>query len=415
MHKVDLTHCPIFLTDSRLHEFIRLHANDDSTSLLLSAKYQKEALKYGFPLDFAVLQIELRRKGRHKLPGFINSPFSLFPSAVAYEQASNEYIARFHASLLYPADSKVLDMTAGLGIDAMAFADAKRMVSACELDKTKAELLYYNASVLKPGFISVYNDDSLSMLTESTTQYDVIFVDPARRDNNNNRKFAFQDCQPNIVQNLNTILSRTKRLLVKASPMLDITAVTNQLPFVSHIYVVCFKGECKEILIEIFPEACSDPIVSAVDLNETGIISEFSVSKSSKDSVLLYSSTDPDEGMYIYEPNAAIMKIGCWKELEQKYLPLRKIAPNTHLFCSSEYIVGFPGRCSRIKKKFTKQERRILADTPLNIVTRNYPVNAEKLKSQLRLKSGGKDFLYAFRSLSSPNGCIFLCEQIDTI
>lgn len=413
MHKVDLTHCPDFFTDSRLHEFIRLHAYDNSTSLLLSSKYAEEALAYGFPLDFAVLQIELRRKGQHKLPNFISSPISLFPSAVAYEQASNEYIARFHASLLLPDDREILDMTAGLGIDAMSFAATGRTVTACELDETKASLLCYNASVLNIENISVYNEDSIARLNSGQRHYDLIFVDPARRDSGNNRKFAFNDCQPDIIQNLDIILSATKRLLIKASPMLDITAVISQLPFISHLYVVCFKGECKEILIEIRPKETKVTLISAIDINDADIITEFSVDKNYKNDNILYQLEDLEEGMFLHEPNAAIMKIGCWKALQQKYHQLRKIAPNTHLFCANKPIIGFPGRCVRIKKRFTKQERRIIADTPLNIVTRNYPVNAEKLKSQLQLKTGGKDFLYAFRSLSSPKGCMYLCETVD--
>ncbi|MDE6668696.1 MAG: class I SAM-dependent methyltransferase [Muribaculaceae bacterium] len=407
MHKVDLTCCPDFFTDSRFHEFVRLHAHDDSAALLLSSKYREEALTCGFPLDFATLQIDLRRKGQYKLPTFTNIPFTLFPSVVAYEQASNEYVARFHTSLLLSDDKNVLDMTAGLGIDTMSFAAAGCTVTACELDNYKASVLYYNASIIKPGNISVYNVDSIKMLTECKQIYDLIFVDPARRDANNKRKFAFSDCQPDIRQNLNTILLRTKRLLIKASPMLDITAILTQLPSVSHIYVVCFKGECKEILIEIIPEA-SDTLLSAVDINDKGDISEFSVNENHHN--ILYYTGELRKGMFLYEANAAIMKFGCWSALQYKFPTLEKLAPNTHLFCSNQYITDFPGRCVRIKKRFTKQERRALTDTPLNIVTRNYPVNAEKLKSQLQLKNGGKDFLYAFRSLSEPHGCLYLCE-----
>ncbi len=415
MRKIDLIHCPDFFTNSHLHEFIQRHAHDDVMSLLLSSQYTEEASNYGFPLDFAVLQIELRRKGQHKLPTFINSPLSLFPTIVAYEQASNEYIAHFHASLLLPDDIDILDMTAGLGIDAMSFASAGRNVTACELDETKAFLLCYNASVLKSGNISVYNEDSISLLTECKKRYDLIFVDPARRDNSNNRKFAFSDCQPDIIQNLDAILSITKRLLIKASPMLDITAIMSQLLSISHIYIVCFKGECKEILIEIIPEkTTAETIISAVDINETGTISDFSVNKDYKNDDIVYQLEDLEDGIFLYEPNAAIMKIGCWEALQHNWPMLKKIAPNTHLFCAEKYIPDFPGRCVKIKKRFTKQERRIIADTPFNIVTRNYPVNAEKLKSQLRLKTGGEDFLYAFRSLAFPQGCIYLCEKINS-
>ncbi len=409
MHKVDLTYCPDFFTDSKIHEFVKLHAHEDSSTLLLSSKYKEEALNCGFPLDFATLQIDLKRKGLHKLPAFTSNPFTIFPSALAYEQASNEHISRFHASLLLSDDRNILDMTAGLGIDSMSFATTGCIVTACELDKYKAATLCYNASVMKLSNISVYNEDAIRMLTDCEQAYDLIFVDPARRDNDNNRKFAFSDCQPDIRQNLNTILSRTKRLLIKASPMLDITAVLTQLPFISHLYVVCFKGECKEILIEIIPDTINLPLLSAIDINDTDEITEFSLNKTNNNNIFYYNGK-LKEGMFLYEPNAAIMKIGCWSALQHKYPTLEKIAPNTHLFCSTQYILDFPGRCVRIKKRFTKKERRAMTNTPLNIVTRNYPVNAEKLKSQLQIKNGGKDFLYAFRSLSELHGCIYLCE-----
>lgn len=412
--------------NSSLIDFISAHALDDINSLRLkySGKNTKEI--ENFNLEFALTQIEARKKTRKKLPEFISNPLFMFPSLVASEQASNEAVARFHASLIEPGSS-LFDMTAGLGIDDMTFAKSGINVTACEIDVDKCDMLCHNLGIL--GIrenILIINDNSIDFLLRCNDTYDVIFADPARRDSGGKRIHALSDCMPDILGYLQLIMNHTGRLLVKSSPLLDLSLIINTVENLNHIYVVCFRGECKEVLIDINKTGVFNGI-SCVDLDWNSMISEFHVKNPAIDSISLQNGSQHNEKedsnallryascphvkdyRYLYEPNAAVMKTGAWISLASEFPDLRKVGTSTHLFVSDTFYAQFPGRKLEIMSSPDKKTLKALKGSKINVVTRNYPLSASQIASKYGIIPGSDKFLYAFRYGKDPT-IIIACE-----
>ena len=405
---------------------------DNSLSDLSTLRLKHHGKDAGFDLDFALIQIECRRKCSSKLKNFTNNRLTLFPSVIAAEQSSHEAVASFHASLV-EKDWDVIDMTAGLGIDSMAMAKKCRRIVSCELDQTKAAALSYNAKVSAIDNLVTENTDSVKYISGSDRHYDLIFVDPARRGEENARLYNFHDCQPDILSIMPMLLERGSKVMIKASPLLDITQTIRDIPSISSIRAISVNGECKEILVET-GTGTSTILAEAIDLHNNGeIISRFSYgitneanakhdegrnnnpdkdsSLESSQNVVRYTvESDIKAGIYLYEPNAPMMKLSPWIELSQRFPTLSKLAPSSHLFISPELIPDFPGRILKIISLPDKKDRKALKDYPVNIVSRNYPLSAVELRKKLKAKEGKEKFLYASRVGSTP--ILILADKI---
>lgn len=327
---------------------------------------------------------------------------------IASEQASNEAVARFHASLLSP-DSTLLDLTAGLGIDDMTFAEKGILVTACEIEQYKCDALIHNANVIDVSDnLNVICSDSIEYLKSTDKCFDVIFADPARRSSDGKRVHALSDCLPDIQGNMPLIMSHTGRLLVKCSPLLDLSLIVRTVDNLHHIYVVCFRGECKEVLIDIKKD-CEFSGVSCMDLDWDRAISAFHsnlYAGNSKDmeevSLRMASLPSPADYRCLYEPNAAVMKTGDWISLTSKYPHLFKADPNTHLFLSNIAYEGFPGRRLDITQILDKKALKRLKGNKYNVAARNHPLSASQITNKYGIIPGGTDFIYAFRYRGVP-------------
>ncbi|MDE6336085.1 MAG: RsmD family RNA methyltransferase, partial [Muribaculaceae bacterium] len=257
--------------------FIKCHIKENTASLRL--KYHGKSSN--FDLDFALTQIESRQKTKKKLLRFINNQCFIFPTTLSAEQASHEAVAAYHATLI-EKNSELLDMTAGLGIDVMTMAQQCSHAIACELDEIKAQALQHNSEVLKLDNISIMSGDSTEWISKTDKHFDVIFIDPARRSEDNARTYNFHDCQPDIMKLQGLLSSKTSRLLIKASPLLDVAQTLKDISNVRAIRAICVNGECKEILVEALytasaPSLSESVLKEAIDLKEDGtLISKFS-------------------------------------------------------------------------------------------------------------------------------------------
>ncbi|MDE5794292.1 MAG: hypothetical protein K2I08_06200 [Muribaculaceae bacterium] len=384
-------------------EFIRRHANDDVNALRL--KYAGKGNRdIDFEMEFALIQIEARRKTRKKLPSFLSHPEFVFPTLLSAEQASNEAVARLHASLI-SSSSRLLDLTAGLGVDDISFAKKGINVTACEIDYNKCEALQHNSKVMGVSDkLSIVYGDSIGFVRDSKEQFDVVFADPARRNDSGGKLHALSDCQPDILAAMHDILSISPRLLVKSSPLLDLSLIRNTVSDLKHIYVVCYKGECKEVLIDIQKGAKYEG-VTVVDIDMEGEISRFHTEFStaeSKSKVSMCDRKKAEEYKYLYEPNAGIMKTSAWSTLIAKYQDLRKADTNTHIFLSDTLYSDFPGRVMQILSEPDKKALKALKGTKINIVARNHPLSAPQITNKYSLMTGSDKFLYAFRYRNIP-------------
>lgn len=407
-----------------LIDFVINHADDDVHSLKL--KFSRKKATSSFDLEFALVQIEARKKTRKKLSTFISEPRFIFPTLIAAEQASNEAVARFHASLTSPGQS-LLDLTAGLGIDAMSFAHRGCRVTACEIETVKCRCLVHNSNVMGlEKNLDIKCGDCIDTLENLNEVFDLIFVDPARRAENGAKVHALADCQPDILSAMGLMRSRASRILVKASPLLDLSLIRNSVDFLSHIYVVCFRGECKEVLMEIagcqkHQEDTRFSGITVVDLDRDKAISRFDVpanetyDKPNENAdapayPLFYAKPHAPEYGYLYEPNSGVMKTGAWDTLQRIFPDLTKASPNTHIFVSDTLYPDFPGRVMRIMSLPDKKALKHLRGTKINVVSRNHPLSAPQIESKYGVTSGGTDFLYAIRWQDSPT--FLICSPL---
>ena len=392
------------------YKFIKDHQDSDPHNLIirrggvgLSDEEYREA----------VLQIECRRRTRHKLSTIVGNEEFLFPDTLSSEQASDERIAEFHSTLLSGGES-VLDMTAGLGIDAMALSGKASEVTAIEIDERKARFLRHNAELRGLKNFTIINGDSIEYLRNTQSEYDIIYIDPARRKTDNSRAYGFRDCEPDITENLPLMLKHGANIFVKSSPMLDIKETIREFPTMHTLYIVSLKGECKEILLGIGRERTKLKIV-AMDL-EKGIRYELEESDLwNNEDVSLTSEDETFEGRYLYEPNASIMKCGCWRNLSERYPGLKKLSKNTHLFMHEEVLKDFPGRALRIEKILNKQALKGMKGERINVTTRNYICRPEELKKRYGIKDGGEKFIYGAKYGAKERPLLLKCQPITNI
>lgn len=384
-----------------LFGFIKANAGNDPNSILL--KYHNA--RFPFNLNFAVDQIISRKKTRRKLPDFIDNDRFLFPDTLAAEQATDQRVAKFHADLV-GCGLKILDMTSGLGIDAMTIAMNGNFVVACDIVSNRSDILAYNASILGIDTLKAINCDSTSTkILNSENKFDLIFIDPARRGKNDRRLYSFEDCEPDIISLLPKLRGVAPRILIKASPMLDISGIKKMIHDISMIHIICVKGECKEVLVDINSENCPDfRGVNVVDLADIEVISELFATECDilSGDASIAGTDDIRQGMYIYEPNAGVMKLNCPAFICSKFDGLKQMAKNTSLYVSDKLYPAFPGRVSVIFEVPDKGILRNLRGEHICVVVRNYPLTADELRKKFKLKEGDDKFLYAFR-LSDKN------------
>lgn len=391
------------ITDSLL-DFVSEHAAADP--YLLKLKLRPE--NYDFDLDFALLQIAARQKTRQKLASFISNPGFIFPDALSAEQASHQAVAHYH-SLSVTEGSTLLDMSAGLGIDAMAAALAGASVTAVEINPDKAEALAYNARMLNLRDFKVVCDDSVRFLENLPGRFDIIYIDPARRDASHRRLYNFHDCSPDVIALAPLLLQKAHKIVIKGSPMLDITESLHDFHNIHSIKAIGVKGECKEILLQLsLSDSLGEEIqAEAINLdNEGNIISSFSTllsrTKRKEPNLMpLITEEEIEPGHYLMEPSPMVMKLSPWRKLCEKF-KARQLSPSSHLFLSEHYPGAFPGRVTRIERIIKKSDRKSLAQLPATVVSRNHPLSADEIRKSLKLREGDQNFIYASRIGAKP-------------
>ena len=291
--------------------WIDLNKNNDPDRLRL--KHAGDAR-----LAAAIDHIQALRKAARKLPSTLaESPGFAFPSTLAAEQSTSDALAAFHASLIAPGDS-VLDMTCGLGIDAFHLARKASSVTACELQPRLAE-------------------DSVRYLAETHRIFSVIFIDPARRGDHGRRLFALADCAPDVTALLPLMFSKAETVIIKASPMLDITHTIAELTNVDLIAATGTARECKELLIRCRKDYLGPITIADVIVDESRPDAEpmlFSYSPEMESEAEPAYTGNPLPGQYLLEPWAPVMKSAPFRLLSARFSAL-KAAVNTHLSIGS--------------------------------------------------------------------------------
>ena len=334
-------------------------------------------------------QVEGKERTADKLPTFASIPDFWYPVRLSCEQCSSELAARYKASLV--SGEKMADLTGGYGVDTYFLSENFAHTDYVEQNTELCRIATHNFAG-KP--ISIHNTSAEEFLT-SSDQYDLIFLDPARRDSHGGKVFRLEDCTPNVVELLPALLAHSKRVLLKLSPMLDLTqAITSLSQVTWDIYVVAIKNEVKELLLL----SGGSGKITAIDLEKKD--QAFVFTKEEEQNCQMV-NRKCENGKFLYEPSAAILKAGAYKLIAERF-HLLKLDVNTHLYCSETLIENFPGRVWKIVEKQDLKQA--------NIICRNYPLTPEALKKKLHLRDGGTAFVIGCRVAGKPT--LFYAERV---
>ena len=371
------------LSDSTLR-FIREHLSCDTRRLALSAAKYPDV-----DMPAAVTQIAARQTAAKKIPSWAAVGGILYPGHLSMEQCSSEAAARYKASLV--SGGSFVDLTGGLGVDFSFIARRFREADYVERQEGLCELAAHNLPLLGLGDARVHNASAEEFLNVMPPA-DCIYLDPSRRDCHGGRTVRIAGCEPDINRLEPQLLDKGRRVMVKLSPMLDIAATLRELHCVSEVHIVSSGNECKELLLILEADWPQEATVWCVSVPDGEVFS-----------FTLTEEKNAPEGLagglqgYLYEPDAALMKAGCFKLLAQR-TGTGMLSANSHLY-TSDTLVTFPGRRFAIEgvSGFGKRELRSFLSgvERANIAVRNFPSSADELRKRLKLRDGGDVFLFA--------------------
>lgn len=374
------------LLDPHIQKFIHENADKDTSKLMLQAKKYPD-----WPFSLMMEQIKARQKAKEKLPEFYAHPGLIFPNSLSMEQCSSEETAIYKAGLIQKGP--LADLTGGFGID--TYYLSKKAGSAYHLERQAelSELAAHNFTLLKANITSICAE-GIQWLGTQKENFQTIYLDPARRDEQNRKMVSLADCEPNVLEHLRLLLQKGRELWIKTSPLLDIQQSLQQLACVKCIHVIAVQNECKEVLYCCTAETTEQIQLFAVNLLKAGKQQTFSFTfeeeKNSQNSLSFPKN-------YLYEPNSAILKAGAFKSLGQQ-LGLQKLHTHSHLYTASELVPDFPGRIFLLKgilKVDAKTVARLFPDKKAMLLLRNFPLSTEALLAKLKLKQGGTEYLLA--------------------
>ena len=357
------------------------------------------------PFD-EVTRIELQQQweGRDrickKLPSWYKNKQALFPARLNLEQCSSEKTADYKAALIQSKLKKqkaiLADITGGFGVDSFAFAKQGFQVHYCERQSDLAQLVAYNSMAFGLDDFHTYAQEAEAFFLQSKINFDLVYADPARRDEEQNRVFALEQTEPNLKSLLSFLPSRTPYLLLKTSPFLDIQQGLNALPNATEVHVVAIGKEVKELLwwVPLNEEKSQPQIICAHYANDQWKETRFSYG----DIAVAESIFGEPEG-YLYLPNPSLMKSGAFDWISQEF-GVKKIQKNSHLY-SSPLRLDFPGKRFTILDTLspTSKQLKKYKNQKWEVVSRNYPSRVEEIRQQFRIKAGGKsDYLFFTRN-----------------
>ena len=430
-------------------DFIRQHQDDDVRQLaFLGSKYPE------VDMPFALDQIRGRKMARVKLPRWASLEGIIYPPHISMEQCSSESTALYKAELAarllgLPVSSsgtemkaeneiEFVDLTGGFGVDFSYIAArlglksmyVERQAHLCEAAKENFGRLGLKNAIVKNGDgIEVLHsfhpkkkdaasaDDSLGItydqprsLLKTNLGLKIIFIDPARRDDAGNKVVSLKDCTPDVTVLQEEMLSKADYVIIKLSPMLDWHRAISELSHVREVHIISVNNECKELLLVLSARNMGENLrIYCINDAQSFVCDELDMESSS---VKIAPST-LEEMQYLYEPNASLMKAGCFGVLSDRY-DARMLSKNSHLFVSREPIAVFPGRSFRIiaVSSFNKKElkRHLSGITKANIATRNFPLSVAELRKRLKLKDGGETYIFA-TTLSDDSHVLVITEK----
>ncbi|WP_313501428.1 class I SAM-dependent methyltransferase [Kaistella carnis] len=372
------------ILNREIQEYINANLNTDLHSLLLK--------KSPFPevtMQQLVQQIKGKKVALKKFP-FLLKDNIIFPPNLNLEQASSQATAEFKAGNL--EGKKFLDLTSGFGIDAYFLSQKFEEVTLVEQNTELLEIVKHNWTVLNRN-ANFINDNLENFLVKNQEKFDLIYLDPARRDEHKNKKFLLEDLSPNLLEIQDQLFNFSNEVLIKLSPLIDISYLISVLNHIVEIQIIAVKNEVKELLVfRKKNQNGENKLITCTNLESDEPSFSFQYHWE-KEAVSEYS----EPLQYLYIPNNAVLKSGGFNSISEHF-NLKKLHPNTHFYTSDDLRTDFPGRILRIE---IIESKAVKKGEKYNIISKNHPLTPDEIKKKYKIKDGGEHYLIFTQSLKS--------------
>lgn len=389
------------LLNIKNQEFINNHLNSEVSKLILKGTHSKTT-----SIRELIEQIEAKNKCKKKLSTWFNTKNIYYPNKLNIEQTSSEIAAHYKSNLI--SGNSIIDLTGGFGVDAYYFSKQFKNVVHCEIDEKLSNMVTHNYKYLGVKNITTINQDGLEYLKTLNKIVDCLYIDPSRRHNIKGKVFYLNDCLPNVPENLDFLFKHSKNILVKASPMLDISIGISELQQVKTIHIIAIKNEVKEVLFHLEANYKGNINIQTVNIALDGNQLFNFVLNEEKHAIANYNTVSN----YLYEPNRALLKSGAFNLISSK-LKISKLHKHSHLY-TSEVLIDFPGRQFKVLNSIPynkKAVHRAIGNTKVNISTRNFPESPQQIKTKFKLKDGGNLYLF-FTTQGDGEKMVLVCEKV---
>lgn len=363
------------ITGEEIQNYINANLTSDLHSLLLK--------KSPFPdvsMQEIVQQIKGKQVAQKKFP-FLLKQGIVFPPQLNLEQSSSEKTALYKSEIL--KGKTFADLTCGFGIDAYYLSENFDEITLVEQNTELLEIVRHNWNILEKKALFV-NQKLEDFLVENAETFDVIYLDPARRDQNKNKVFLLEDLSPDILKIQDKLVFLTEKVVIKLSPLIDLKYLVSVLKNVHKIEIIAVKNDVKEIVVFLSAGYSGEIICRCVNLesNETDFSFSINEEKNAR-------SEYAEPQRFIYIPNNTILKAGIFNLISQKFA-LKKLHPNTHLYTSEARLESFPGRILEMQVIDSKEIKK---KDKFNVISKNYPLKPEEIRKKYQLKDGGDAYL----------------------
>lgn len=386
------------ILQNEVQQFINANLKTDINKLIL-----KGSPFNSISIQELANQIVAKQKSEAKLPTWFTTNNIYYPPKLSIEQTSSEITASYKSNLI--SGESIIDITGGFGIDTYYFSKHFQQVVHCEINTELSNIVKHNYKLLDVHNIKTIAQDGLDFLANTTQKFDCIYIDPSRRNDTKGKVFLLNDCVPNVPKNIDFLFEKTNSILIKNSPILDITSTINELKFVKQIHVIAVNNEVKELLFLLeknYSEAIQVHTVNILKSQHQIFNFKLQETKNINYSLPL---------TYIYEPNAAILKAGAFNEVAEK-LNVSKLHQHSHLYTSHE-LIDFPGRTFSVEHiiPFDKKEiKKHLSNLKANITIRNFPISVAEIRKKTKIKEGGNTYMF-FTTNMENKLIIIICSK----
>jgi hypothetical protein len=390
------------ILNKEIQDYIDVNLRSNVNKIILKSQLFEEAENR----EIAV-QISGKLKSKFKLPSWFEAKNIYYPVKISIEQTSSEQTAEYKSSLVL--GNKFIDLTGGFGVDDYYFSKQFEFIIHCEINEELSQITAHNFEQLGVNNCRFFVGDGIEILKQSEEKFDCIYVDPSRRSEVKGKVFLMSDCLPDIPNNLDLLFSKANKIIMKTSPLIDLSQGLKELNSVKEIYVVAVKNEVKELLW-IFEKGCQgEPLIKTINLDEKG-------NQTFGFNLIDESKVDCETSLpqkFLYEPNSTVMKSGGFNQVGIQS-GVMKLHKHSHLYTCNE-LIEFPGRRFEIKETVSasgKELKSRFKGKKANVTTRNYPQKVEEIRKSLKIKDGGEVYLFFTINKNDEKVCL-VCEKVN--